>query len=96
MKTEFTRRARADLLSIKSFLSERDPAAGVQVLRRLRAAIERLETFPELGAPWRDGPTRALVVAGVPYRIHYLVRDDAIIVLTVMHTRRLPPEFQDI
>ena len=42
------------------------------------AGAEMLTDFPRLGARWAEGPTRSLLVSGLPYRIHYRLSDDAV------------------
>lgn len=66
---------------------------ALRVILRIRQSVEMLADFPQIGAPWQDGPTRALVVSGLPYRIHYRIKGDAVEVLTVAHTSQRPPRF---
>ena len=42
-----------------------------------------------------EGPTRALVVSGLPYRIHNRLNEAAglVEIATVAHTSRRPPRF---
>lgn len=67
--------------------------AALRVATRILQLIELLSDFPELGRKWEDGPTRALVVPRLPYRIHYRLDETAgtVTVITVVHTRRRPP-----
>ena len=42
------------------------------------------------------GPTRALVVSGPPYRLHYRINDATaglVEIITVAHMRQRPPRF---
>lgn len=66
---------------------------ALRVILRIRQSVEMLADFPEIGARWQDGPTRALVVSGLPYRIHYRITKDAVEILTVAHTSQRPPRF---
>ena len=91
MKIELSPRARRDLLSIRRYISKDNPAAADQTLRRIRRAVDQLALIPELGRPWQDGPTRALSIAGIPYRVHYMIKGDVISVLTIWHTSRRAP-----
>lgn len=92
MKVVFTPLALADLRAIHSYIDADNPAAAVRTISRIRRAVESLETFPELGRAWEGGPTRALSIAGIPYRVHYRVREDELQILRVFHTARMPPE----
>ena len=66
---------------------------ALRVILRIRQSVEMLADFPKLGGPWQDGPTRALVVSGLPYRIHYRITGNVVEVLTVAHTSQRPPQF---
>jgi len=93
VKAVFTPLALADLRAIHDYIAEdNEPAAG-RTIARIRRAVESLETFPELGRAWEGGPTRALSIAGAPYRVHYRVREDELQILRVYHTARIPPDF---
>jgi hypothetical protein len=43
------------------------------------------------GPRWRDTDTRALMVPGLRYRIHYEITKDGVRVLTILHTSQKPP-----
>ena len=95
MRVVFTERSRARLHEMQSYIAFHNIRAAVQVVDRIVFAAELLADHPLLGAVWRDGPTRALVVPGHRYRIHYIV-DEAggrVVILTVAHTSQMPPEF---
>lgn len=92
MKVFLAPRARADLRAIHDYIAADNPPAAKRTLARIRRAVESLATFPELGRAWEGGPTRALSIAGIPYRIHYRVREDELEILRVFHTARLPPD----
>lgn len=92
MKVFLAPRARADLRAIHHYIAADNPPAAKRTLARIRRAVESLATFPELGRAWEGGPTRALSIAGIPYRIHYRVREDELEILRVFHTARLPPD----
>ncbi|MCC7253055.1 type II toxin-antitoxin system RelE/ParE family toxin [Hyphomicrobium sp.] len=92
MKVVVTPSARADLRAIHNYIAVDNPPAAKRTLARIRRAVESLGTFPELGRAWEGGPTRALSIAGIPYRIHYRVREDELQVLHVYHTARMPPD----
>jgi plasmid stabilization system protein ParE len=66
---------------------------ALQVVLRIRQSTEMLIDFPQIAPEWGDGPTRALVVSGLPYRIHYRLLPDAVEVITIAHTSRKPLRF---
>ena len=60
------------------------------MLDRIRQVIDLLADFPSLGPVWRGG-TRAVLVTGLPYRVHYRVEADRVVVVTIAHVRQRPP-----
>ena len=93
MRIVLSDRARRDLREIQSWIAYDNPTAAVNVAARILQVIELLGDFPRLGTEWEGGPTRALLVSRLPYRIHYGLDDAAetVNVITITHTRRLPP-----
>lgn len=92
MKIIISPRAKEDLGNIKFDIEQNNPRAAIKTISRIRNIIlHTLSVFPELGRPWENGPTRALSIAGLPYRIHYSVHNDSIEIITIWHTSRMPP-----
>jgi plasmid stabilization system protein ParE len=84
--------SRRRLHEIHSYIAHHDAAAASRVRERIIRSIDLLAEHPSLGFPWRETRTRALMVPGLPYRIHYEVVADTVYVLTIVHTRQKPPE----
>ena len=61
---------------------------------RIIYATEILGDHPRLGAEWQGGPSRALTVSGLPYRVHYRLNEDEgrVEIITVAHTSQLLPK----
>lgn len=95
MRVLFTDRSRQRLHEIQSYIAFHNIRAAVKVVDRIVFATELLADHPMLGKVWRGGPTRALVVPGPRYRIHYIVDEvgERVVILTVAHTSQMPPEF---
>lgn len=94
MKIAYSRQARQDLHEIYRHISQESPQAATMVVTKVKKVIsEYLVSFPEFGYLWQDGPTRAVSLAGIPYRIHYRVKNETLEILRIYHTARLPPEF---
>lgn len=66
---------------------------ALRVILRIRQSVEILADFPMIGARWHDGPTRALVVSGLPYRVHYRIKGEVLEIITIAHTSQKPPLF---
>ena len=93
MKIVYSPSSQTDLLEIHSYVSEYSPAAADMIVRRVKEVIDKLLVqFPEIGRNWDNGSTRALSIAGIPYRVHYEVVGDEIHILRIYHTSRLPPK----
>jgi toxin ParE1/3/4 len=83
-----------DIESIRAFIAHDSPAYAELVARRIVAAVERLQAFPESGrlVPERQDPAiRELIVS--PYRIVYRLRGGSAEVATVFRGSREVPEF---
>ena len=94
MKVNFTPQAKADLLAIKTWITQDDERAADRVLSRIRQTIIMFGQFPELGRRGQVIGTREFSVTGLPYLIVYRIESDTDIdILTVIHThRKYPPD----
>jgi len=82
-----------DVESIRAFITQDSPAYAELVVRRIVAAVERLQFFPESGriVPERTNPEiREVIVA--PYRIVYRRRAGIVEIATVFRSSRDFPE----
>jgi toxin ParE1/3/4 len=81
-------RAREHLLSIDSYIRERNPRAAARVGDAIEAAFEMLRRHPFAGRPGRSADTREKSVTRYPYVIVYsLPSEDAgsLVILGVFH-----------
>lgn len=90
MKLAFAREARSDLVRLRAFIAEHDPAAAERTARRLIQGIERLIRHPRLGkrvnaAPYQIAPEEIRDWLVTDYVIRYLIANDRVIVLRVWH-----------
>jgi toxin ParE1/3/4 len=82
-----------DLVSLRAFISEDDPAAAQRVaLHIIDAAESLLSGNPEMGRPGRVPGTRELVVPRTPFIVPYRVRGGTLQILRVYHAARRWPE----
>lgn len=89
----FSDRARDRLHEIQGYIAFHNIRAAERVISRILYAAEMLGDHPNLGPVWQGGPTRALAVTGLPYRVHYRVMAGATVeVITIAHTSQLPPD----
>ncbi len=71
------------------YYGERDPALPRRFRARLRQQVERIELFPRSGTILFDAYRRVLLQR-FPYMAVYLVGDDRLDLLAVVHVRREP------
>jgi plasmid stabilization system protein ParE len=83
-----------DIDSIRAFIAQDSPAYAELEARRIVAAVERLQLFPESGrmVPERRDTAIREVVAS-PYRIVYRLRGDVVEVVTVFRASRQFPDY---
>ncbi len=81
-----------DLLDIRAFIAEHNPAAVDAVGDRIASVVDRMDTLPLSGRGGRVAGTRELVVPGLPYIVTYALREDEVMVRTVHHAARLWPD----
>ena len=82
-----------DVESIRTFIAQDSPAYAELVARRIIAAVDRLQIFPESGriVPERQNPEiREIIMA--PYRIVYRHRPGIVEIATVFRSSRDFPE----
>jgi toxin ParE1/3/4 len=81
-----------DLESIRDYIARDSPRYAELVIRRLVAAVERLEAFPQSGriVPERNTEdVREIIVK--PYRVVYRLRPELVEIVTVFRASRLFP-----
>lgn len=93
MKVVFTAHAVSRLRQILAYIAADSPANAVSMVERIIARAETLDTQSFRGrlvAEYREDTVRE--VGEPPYRIIYRVTADAVVILTIMHERRLLPD----
>lgn len=87
MKLVYSQEAVADLVRLRAFIAEKDPAAAARVAAELVARIESLCRFPHMGVEVAQAPPPAHVRDMVfgNYVVRYSVHAEALAVLRVWH-----------
>jgi toxin ParE1/3/4 len=91
VKVKWLRGAMRDLDVQTSYIAQDDPEMAQKIYAEIRKRGAELGRFPESGRPGRITGTRELVIGGFPYVMPYRVRNDAIEILRVFHTRQKLP-----
>jgi toxin ParE1/3/4 len=82
-----------DLISLRVYIAEHDPAAAKRVALHILYCVEHLlAENPKLGAAGRVPGTRELVIPKTPYIVPYRVRHSNIEIARVYHSSRRWPD----
>jgi toxin ParE1/3/4 len=84
-----------DLVALRAYIEQDDPAAARRVALHIVESIETLlSNNPEMGRPGRVPGTRELVIPRTPFVVPYRVVRNTIQVLRIFHgARRWPKTF---
>lgn len=85
MKLEWTQLASTDRKRLFDYIEAEHPYAAVTLDERLLKHTQQLKQFPESGRRGRVVGTRELVVQRTPYIVAYLVIDDTVRILRILH-----------
>jgi toxin ParE1/3/4 len=82
-----------DLVSLRAYISEEDPAAARRVVFRIIQSIEQLlPDNPRIGRAGRFPGTRELIIPRSPYIVPYRLQRTTIQILRVYHGARRWPD----
>jgi toxin ParE1/3/4 len=85
MAIVWTTSARRDVNGIWDFIEARNPDAAELVSSEILRAVEGLLQFPKRGKPGRVKETREMVISGLPYVVVYLLAEENVVILRVLH-----------
>lgn len=91
MKIKFSPTAESDLDVIRSYIAQNSSVAAERVVARILQSIMYLQDFPRLGRPGFVSDTRELSILGLPYKAVYRIEGDSILIVTIIHHRRMYP-----
>lgn len=87
MRLVYSRDALADLVRLRAFIAEKDPASAARVAEEIATRMDNIRTFPDMGRGVDLAPDPQVVrdaVFGNPV-VRYTVHKDAIAVLRIWH-----------
>ncbi len=85
MKIEWRSKAHQDALGIVDYTDIANPIAAFAVYEEIQDQIGFLSKNPHMGRPVRVLGTRELIINRTPFIAAYLVMEDSIIILRVLH-----------
>lgn len=92
MRIRWTEPAAAAQARIQDYISNDNPRAAFEVIRRIRIAVSQLAVHPKIGRPGRVRGTYELVIHDLPYIVPYCIKKDEVQILSVYRTSRKWPE----
>jgi toxin ParE1/3/4 len=94
LKARWTMPAANQLEGIFDYISDDNPAAAERIVRRIHDSISRAARMPKAGRTGRAAGTREIAVSGTPYLVAYLILEDSMHVLAILHgAQRWPKSF---
>jgi addiction module RelE/StbE family toxin len=92
LKLDWSVFALADRDGIFDYIEADSPRAAVTVDDAIAKAAQRLIDFPNSGRLGRVAGTRELVVTSLPYILVYVVREELVEILRVLHGAQQWPD----
>jgi toxin ParE1/3/4 len=93
MTLVWSRESIRDLIALRAYIAEHDPASAKRVALHILHCVEHLlSENPRLGHAGRVPGTRELVIPKTPYVVPYRVRGSTIEIVRVYHSSRRWPE----
>ena len=87
MKLAYSEAAVADLVRLRAFIADKDPAAAARVAGELIARMENLRLFPHMGIEVpraaQRGVLRDMVFGN--YIVRYAAQAESVVVLRIWH-----------
>ena len=91
MPIKWLRTALRNLDDHANYIAENNPNAGQRAVERVRAAVNQLAEYPNMGRIGRVPQTRELVVAGTPWVVVYRIGDSIEIIRVLHGSQAWPP-----
>ena len=83
MEIVWSRRARARLEEIRTYVAKDKPDAAARLATRIVALVEALRNHPNLGHVGAEPGIRELVIGGTPYVVLYSVKRTQVTISTI-------------
>ena len=94
MKLKWTRLALQDMRHLHDYIAEDNPSAPDQMVLRINDAVQHLKQHPQMGKVGRCEGTRELILAKTPFIVVYVLKDNEIQIVAVIHvSMRWPDSF---
>jgi toxin ParE1/3/4 len=88
VKVLWTVAALRHLGEAREYIKIDNPAAAARQIEMIETSVNHLRAFPMIGRSGRRPGTRELPVPATPYMVIYLVKDESVQILAVLHGAR--------
>lgn len=87
MRLSYSQEAVADLIRLREFIANHDPAAAARIATDLIARIDQLCAFPEIGRSVPEAPQPETVRDFIfgKYVVRYTLHGNALVILRIWH-----------
>ncbi|MCX7089874.1 MAG: type II toxin-antitoxin system RelE/ParE family toxin [Legionellales bacterium] len=92
MKIRWLEDSIQDLISLRQYIEQENPAAAKRVAKIIIQSVNLLLDQPGIGRAGRVPNSRELVVTGTPFLVPYRIKNNTIEILRVLHSARQWPE----
>ncbi len=92
MQLEWSTTAKNNLLAIEEYISQDNPLAAKKAIDKILTSIKRLKHYPLMGRRGRVEGTRELIISKISYIVPYLIENNKVHILRVLHSSRQWPE----
>ena len=92
MRVRYTATARGEVDAISARIAADNPAAAVAVANAIKAAADRLRSFPRIGSQTNAAGVSMRIARPYHYLIFYAVVDQTIFIRNVRHPARRRPQ----
>jgi len=93
MRIEFLNPAEQELTAAIAYYNQESEGLGYRFASEVRRTLSRIQQHPHAWTPISER-TRRCRTSGFPYGVIYQVREDAILVVAVMHLHRHPDSWK--
>ena len=85
----WSRRAARNMFSIRRYIHQFNPEAARSTAKRILESARAISEHPRIGRAGRDGRTREFPVPGTPYLVVYMLQDETLEIVAVLHGARI-------
>ena len=94
MRAIFLEEALLELRDAVRYYNKERQGLGFELAHEVRASLGRIKEYPEIWIEIDSG-IRKCIVKRFPYAVLYTVDDDLVIIIALMHMKRMPFYWKD-